>query len=177
MSKSEFHSWTSHFIWKHLFVVDFLSHHHRIDWSTWILNDVHCCRNRFHSFYMMFFDFLLNTSENMKKSFKNGVFASELETFFLERYILWQSLFLKTLLWWKSCGFHSSLNCQIQTDFPGKSGSIEGRGRGHENLNKVLVYITRLFLWRQFEDISVKSKVKMYVCTLSLHFDVNTLDR
>ena len=42
----------------------------------------------------------------------------------------------------KSCGFHSSLNCQIQTDFPGKSGSKEDKGRGHENLKKVLnIYV------------------------------------
>ena len=119
----------------------FLSHYHRIDWSTWILNDVHCCRNRIHSFYMRIFWFFTKHIRKYEEIIQKWCICFAIRNFFGKVHFVAVIIFGNTSLV-KSCGFHSSLNCQIQTDFPGKSGSKEDKGRGHENLKKVLnIYV------------------------------------
>ena len=110
-----------HISFKNIFLwLIFLSHHHRIDWSTWILNDVHCCRNRIHScYYMRIFWFFTKHIRKYEEIIQKWCICFAIRNFFGKVHFVAVIIFGNTSLV-KSCGFHSSLNCQIQTDFPGE---------------------------------------------------------
>ena len=119
--KSEFHSWTSQFIWKHLFVVEFFC------LTTIVLIGLHeywmmCIAaeiDSIHATYMIFFWFFTKHIRKCEEIIQKWCICFAIRNFFGKVHFVAVIIFGNTSLV-KSCGFHSSLNCQIQTDFPGK---------------------------------------------------------